>query len=174
MKVKTLEEEQRRQPAAAAGTLAARKKMAGDAVTMVINESSIRTVERLSGETIMNEGTSVRLSSFHNALCMSREGGRRGIDTNSLAEPLIEWSSRVVISLSRGLETNFYNFTFLSFFSFLPPFFFFAKMSANVCDTPDVVRLLQPYRRSHLLAFRGTSWTKRCLLTFQQTKASVS
>lgn len=67
MKVKTLEEEQRRQPAAAAGTLAARKKMAGDAVTMVINESSIRTVERLSGETIMNEGTSVRLSSFHHA-----------------------------------------------------------------------------------------------------------
>lgn len=101
MKVKTLEKEQRRQPAAAAGTLAARKKMAGDAVTMVINESSIRTVERLSGETIMNEGTSVRLSSFHTALCMAREGGRRGIDTNSLAEPLIEWSSRVVISLSR-------------------------------------------------------------------------
>lgn len=120
MKVKTLEEDQRRQPAAAAGTLAARKKMAGDAVTMVINESSIRTVERLSGETIMNEGTSVLLSSFHHALCMAREGGRRGIDTNSLAEPLIEWSTRVGISLSRGLETNFYNFTFLSFFfSFL-------------------------------------------------------
>ena len=51
MKVKTLEEEQRRQPAAAAGDASGpQKRWRGDAVTMVINESSIRTVERLSGE----------------------------------------------------------------------------------------------------------------------------